>query len=137
MATPAPDRCSAVPPNQPPPRRRADWSPARLGFIPAGVNPAGALFSAISGAWMGTQGVTMRPIAILALLLVTLFAAVSAAQVPTGTVSGRIVSSDGAPLPGVTVTAKSSALQGERVAVSTANGDFIVPLLPPGDYTLT
>src|SRR5919109_4719484 len=58
------------------------------------------------------------------------------AQVPTGTISGRVVSSDDAPLPGVTVTATSPSLQGDRTTVTSANGDFVIPLLPPGDYTV-
>jgi len=70
----------------------------------------------------------------LVCLLVT--EALAAAQVPTGTISGRVVSSDDAPLPGVTVTVTSSSLQGERTVVTSANGDFVVPLLPPGDYTV-
>jgi hypothetical protein len=66
-----------------------------------------------------------------------MFTVVSAgAQVPTGTISGRVVSADHAPLPGVTVTATSPNLQGDRTAVTSENGDFIIPLLPPGDYTL-
>jgi hypothetical protein len=36
----------------------------------------------------------------------------------------------------VTVTATSPSLQGERAVVTTVNGDFVIPLLPPGDYTL-
>ena len=55
---------------------------------------------------------------------------------PTGTISGR-VSSDAGPLPGVTVTATSPALQGSRTAVSSENGDYILPLLPPGAYKVT
>jgi outer membrane receptor for ferrienterochelin and colicin len=52
---------------------------------------------------------------------------------PTGTISGRVTSEAGA-LPGVTVTATSPALQGSRTAVTSENGDFILPLLPPGEY---
>ena len=59
------------------------------------------------------------------------------AQVPTGTISGRVTSDDGLPLPGVAVTATSPNLQGERIVVSSENGDFIVTLLPPGDYAVT
>ena len=40
-------------------------------------------------------------------------------------------------LPGVTVTAASPVLQGVRTAVSSANGDYIIPFLPAGDYTVT
>lgn len=71
-------------------------------------------------------------------LLASLAAATSAfAQgSPTGTISGRVSSETGA-LPGVTVTTTSPALQGSRVAVSSENGDFILPLLPPGTYKVT
>lgn len=31
----------------------------------------------------------------------------------------------------------SPSLQGERVVATSENGDYIVPLLPPGDYTVT
>ena len=55
---------------------------------------------------------------------------------PTGTISGR-VNSDAGALPGVTVMATSPALQGSRSAVTSENGDFILPLLPPGTYTVT
>ncbi len=56
---------------------------------------------------------------------------------PTGTISGRVVQQDGAVLPGVTVSATSPALQGARTVTSSTNGDFILPFLPPGDYTVT
>jgi len=76
----------------------------------------------------------MRCKLLSALLVAALFSVTAAAQVPTGTISGRVTSSDGLALPGVTVTATSPSLQGERTIVTTANGDFILPLLPPGDY---
>jgi len=56
---------------------------------------------------------------------------------PTGAIRGEVRDPDGLPLPGVTVTAASSALQGRRDAVTSSNGDFIIPFLPPGDYTVT
>lgn len=56
---------------------------------------------------------------------------------PTGTISGRVVASDGAALPGVTVTAASTGLQGTRTVVTSETGDYLLPQLPPGDYTLT
>jgi hypothetical protein len=63
-------------------------------------------------------------------------ATVSFAQNPTGTVSGRVVDQAGLPTPGVTVTATSPNLQGQRTTVSTENGDYILSLLPPGEYTV-
>lgn len=55
---------------------------------------------------------------------------------PTGTISGRISDAQGGALPGVTITASSAALQGLRTVVSSANGDYILTFLPPGDYSV-
>jgi len=69
------------------------------------------------------------------LALILLMAAVAAAQTtPTGTVTGKVVDPEGLVLPGVTVTVSSPSMQGERTAVTSANGDFILPFLPAGDY---
>ena len=38
---------------------------------------------------------------------------------------------------GVTVTAFSPALQGTRTSVTSTNGDYIIPFLPPGEYRVT
>ena len=53
---------------------------------------------------------------------------------PTGTIRGEVHDATGLVLPGVTVTATSPALQGSRTVVTSANGDFIIPFLPPGEY---
>src|SRR5688572_22695435 len=67
-----------------------------------------------------------------------LAAAPLAAQTnPTGTISGKVVDTQGLAVPGVSITAASPALQGTRSATSSANGDYILPFLPPGDYTVT
>lgn len=72
----------------------------------------------------------------LALCVVCLLTTVAAwAQIPTGTVTGK-VTSDGQPLPGVSVTAKSPRLQGSRTVVTSGAGDYAIVNLPPGDYTL-
>ena len=78
----------------------------------------------------------MQKISFLVLVCLLASATLAAAQVPTGTISGRVASSDDAPLPGVTVTVTSPNLQGERTVITSVNGDYVVPLLPPGDYTL-
>src|ERR1700737_2677140 len=75
---------------------------------------------------------------LLALALTAGIAKGSAAQGnPTGTVSGHVVDPDGLAVPGATVTARSPVLQGVRTATTSANGDYIVPFLPAGDYALT
>ena len=58
-------------------------------------------------------------------------------QATTGSISGRVHSSDGQPLPGVTIAATSSNLQGIRTAVTSASGDYLIPLLPPGTYSVS
>jgi hypothetical protein len=56
---------------------------------------------------------------------------------PTGTISGKIVDQQSLAVPGAIVTVQSPALQGTRSATSSVNGDYIIPFLPPGDYTVT
>jgi len=75
-----------------------------------------------------------RFLAVLAMLLlasVSVFAQSSLTGALTGTVT-----SDGAPLPGATITVTSPQLQGTRTAVSDANGNYNIAALPPGDYTV-
>lgn len=59
------------------------------------------------------------------------------AQSTNGAISGRVLDQTELPLPGVTVTVEGPNLQGPRSAVTSANGDYIVPLLPSGSYTVT
>jgi hypothetical protein len=54
----------------------------------------------------------------------------------TGSISGTVTASDGTALPGVTVEARSDVLPGPRVTVTGANGEYRLPALPPGSYTL-
>ena len=79
----------------------------------------------------------MRFSRFLAVVAMLMLASVSAfAQ---GTVTGNLtgtITSDGAPLPGATITATSPQLQGTRTAVSDANGNYNLASLPPGDYTV-
>jgi len=56
---------------------------------------------------------------------------------PTGSISGRVTSADGLPLPGGVVRAASPSLQGTRTATTSPNGDYILAFLPPGDYEIT
>ena len=54
--------------------------------------------------------------------------------VQTGAVSGLVTSLDRQALPGVTVTVVSTALQGEREAITDSNGIYHLTGLPPGTY---
>jgi hypothetical protein len=73
------------------------------------------------------------------LLAAALLTAVSPglAQAPTGDISGRVSSSDGQPLPGVTVEVSTSSAPGSRSVLTSETGDYLVPLLPPGTYTIS
>ncbi len=72
--------------------------------------------------------------ALAAALSFALGASAYAQGTQSGTLSGNVTSADGASLPGVTVTATSPALQGERTAVSDASGGYSFRNLPPGTY---
>ncbi|HQU33152.1 MAG TPA: TonB-dependent receptor [Thermoanaerobaculaceae bacterium] len=56
---------------------------------------------------------------------------------PTGTITGHVTDPDNLALPGVTVTVASPRLQGVRTVSTSENGDYIIPFLPAGDYTVT
>jgi outer membrane receptor protein involved in Fe transport len=61
----------------------------------------------------------------------------AAAQTTTGTITGRVVDGQGLSVPGVTVSVQGPNLQGIPTAVSSENGDYILPQLPLGPYTVT
>ncbi len=81
----------------------------------------------------------MRIIKTWLLVAVTVFAtaALASAQTTTGTISGHVADSQGLPLPGVTVNAQSTNLQGIRTVTTSENGDYIFTGLPSGTYTIT
>ncbi|WP_437554965.1 TonB-dependent receptor [Sorangium sp. So ce367] len=59
------------------------------------------------------------------------------AQTGSGVLLGRVVdASNRAPAADVVVTATSPALQGEQLVVTDGTGQYRIPNLPPGDYTL-
>ena len=71
------------------------------------------------------------------LLLLALAVPGQMAAQTTGDIKGSVVDSAGAPLPGVSVEARSPALQASRTATTNANGDFRLPVLPPGVYSVS
>jgi Carboxypeptidase regulatory-like domain len=81
----------------------------------------------------------MFRVRVLVILVVLTFAFIMSAHAQgdqSGVVRGRLTSSDGLALPGATVTVHSSALQGTRAATSDVNGNYAIPGLPAGDYTV-
>lgn len=75
----------------------------------------------------------IKGIALIAVF--ALLAPVAFAQT-TGRIEGRVSGENGDPLPGVTVQISSPALQGERIAVTDAGGNFRFVGLPVGTYNL-
>src|SRR3954447_16678045 len=55
----------------------------------------------------------------------------------TGSIGGRALSGDRAPLAGARITLLSSALAEARVALSRADGGYSFAHLPAGAYTIT
>lgn len=54
----------------------------------------------------------------------------------TGDVGGRVTNAaDGAGIEGASIIATSPVLPGERTTTTSSNGDYRLPLLPPGTYT--
>jgi len=72
----------------------------------------------------------------LLLLSFVVFAFSSLAQ-QTGSIKGKVTATDGSLLPGVTVEASSNVLPQPRVTVSDGNGEYRLPALPPGTYTVS
>jgi hypothetical protein len=78
-----------------------------------------------------------RHVRILLAIVMLAVAHAAAAQSTTGTISGRVTDAQGLAVPGATITAASSNLQGTRQTITSDNGDYILTLLPSGTYTLT
>ena len=73
---------------------------------------------------------------LLVLVLGALLSGSVSAQTTQGRITGLVSDTQGAILPGVTVTATSPALIGVQSTVSQADGKFLFPALPTGTYKL-
>jgi outer membrane receptor protein involved in Fe transport len=104
---------------------------AAAGLSPGDAWTKGDLFMLKRGSLRFSAPVVLGWLFVL-LLSVPLFA-----QTPLGTISGRVLDASNLAVPGVTVTATSPNLQGSRSTSTSTNGDFILPALPPGRYTVT
>ncbi len=78
---------------------------------------------------------------LLALLVTLSFSAPVFAQgggaSSTGTIQGRVSDSQGAVLPGVTVTATSPALIQPQTTVTSETGNYRFPAVPPGTFSVS
>src|SRR6187549_3561308 len=72
--------------------------------------------------------------ALLAILLGSFAVDSSAQGVQTGSIRGTVSDQQNLPVPGVTVTIQSPALQGVRSTVSAGDGSYSFVRLPPGKY---
>jgi hypothetical protein len=59
------------------------------------------------------------------------------AQGTSATLSGTVIDQNGAIVPGVAISVTNPATALERTATTTDGGYFTIPLLPPGNYTIT
>src|SRR3954466_2571114 len=71
------------------------------------------------------------------LAALAIFAGPASAQATSGTITGRVIDNQALAVPGVTVTIEGPNLQGAISAVTSQNGDYILPQLPPGTYAVT
>ncbi len=69
------------------------------------------------------------------IFLLLLFSALSASAQIMGNLAGT-VTSDKAPLPGVTVTISSQSMQGTRTGMTDVNGNYSFASIPPGTYRI-
>ena len=76
-----------------------------------------------------------RTLSLLSFLLLMGFCTGTWAQ--SSTIIGTVISAQSRqPVPDVVVTATSPNLQGEQTVVTDAQGNYRIPQLPPGIYTL-
>ena len=78
---------------------------------------------------------TVRLARVFVILSVLMAAGPALAQ-QTGSIRGTVKDSQGGVLPGVTVEARSAVLPTPRLSVTDGGGDYNLPALPPGAYTV-
>ena len=79
----------------------------------------------------------LRAAGLSVLLLILGVTPVLGQSTATGTLTGIVRDGNGGVLPGVTVTALQPLTGLTRNGVSGTQGEWTLPTLPPGDYTLT
>lgn len=80
----------------------------------------------------------MRFLRILMILILSIgIVSILNAQRQTGSIKGTVTDPEGNPLPGVTITVSGPSLIGTITYVTTEDGVFRAPALPPGTYTIT
>ncbi|MFB3829457.1 MAG: carboxypeptidase regulatory-like domain-containing protein [Bryobacteraceae bacterium] len=72
----------------------------------------------------------------LRLAVLLFLAALAMAQDYRGSILGRVTDASGAVIPGATVTVTNQGTNARNTTESNAEGNFLVPLLEPGSYTM-
>src|SRR3954447_24022056 len=78
-----------------------------------------------------------RQIAIWSLLAFALHPTAARAADPTGTISGTVLDSSGAPVPRARVAATNTATGLSRETLTASDGGFVFPLVPVGPYNVS
>jgi len=78
-----------------------------------------------------------RRFVVLLFVLLAVTATLVSAQTFRGTILGTVTDTSGAVVPGATVKAKNAATGLERTALTSAEGNYSIPELPIGNYTVT
>ena len=77
-----------------------------------------------------------RRFVVLLFVLLAVTATLVSAQTFRGTILGTVTDTSGAVVPGATVKAKNAATGLERTALTSAEGNYSIPELPIGTYTV-
>src|SRR5262252_4567668 len=72
-----------------------------------------------------------------AMMVIPLFCSIVAAQGVRATIVGRVGDDSGAVVPGARITITNTATNESRSVVVNDSGDYAIPQLAPGQYTLT
>lgn len=65
-----------------------------------------------------------------------LLSALAAFAQTSGTISGAVSDESGARVPGAKIVASNATTGEKRETVSAANGQYVLPFLPPGEYRI-
>jgi len=86
---------------------------------------------------MNLKSLQLLPMLAASLLLALTGAQLSAQTIVTGELAGTVSDPSGAPIPNITVTAKSQTTGETRTATTNGEGQYRLPLLRPGSYKLS
>lgn len=86
---------------------------------------------------MSSRIQAVRTLFCLSAILCLLSGSIAQAQVNTGTLSGQVTDASGAVVPGATLSVKEEATGYTRIVKTASDGNYVLPDLPTGQYSLT